>query len=312
MAIDRPLLTNKSVFACKLEDDTGIAEALTAAEGVYNVFNFQYREESPTEQRQGQGSSTPLPRVPGAIKGIMTFSTELYGGGSTPVPVWADTLLAACCFNKSTATFKTNDPNATFFPTLTMAGYQDGELKSMSGAQGKLTIRLGSAQKGMIDWEFWGCAIDPTDTALIAPTYPTTIPPRWSGTTNTLGGAAIKAAEIVITVDTLLSMRQHPDKASGYLSACVGGHNVTVSLAPEAVLMATKNWRADFLASATSALSLVLGSATNNTITLSAPALSLVDPPQDEARENVRTRRLNFESTRGVAAGNDALSLVFS
>ncbi len=314
MAIEAPLLVSKSVFACKAEATTGTAVALAGADAVFNVFNPVYREESQTEERQGQGSSTELARVASGLKSTMTFTTELFGSGTaeTPTPSWATSLLAASAFKQSTDLFTLQDLSTAFYPSHTMGLYQDGELKRMAGALGKVTFRLSAGGKGMADWEYWGASVDPEDAALITPTYPTIIPPRWAGTTNTIGGATVNSADVVITVENQLVMRELAGKSSGYHSACIAKHRVTVSLALEAVLLATKNWRTAFLTSATSALSLVLGTTAGNIITIAAPALSLTDPPSDESKNDIRTRRLNFVATRGSAAGNDALSITFS
>ena len=50
-----PLLTRRRVLAAKSEDDPGTAEALTAAEAAFNVFESIIQPQREFEERIGQG-----------------------------------------------------------------------------------------------------------------------------------------------------------------------------------------------------------------------------------------------------------------
>ena len=79
MAVGTPLLRKKSVLAAKVETAVGTAEALTAADATFNIFDAEIQPTIDFAERPGQAGFSPLPGVPGARGGTCTFTTDIIG-----------------------------------------------------------------------------------------------------------------------------------------------------------------------------------------------------------------------------------------
>src|SRR5690606_26798925 len=121
---------------------------------------------------------------PGIRSGTATFSTEMSYDGTT-VPTWASVLLPACGWVNTAGVFSpvSRGPGAgaTLPKTLTIGAYVDGVFRILSGCMGTFTIELPTGRMAKINWTFQGkWAANPTDVALIAPTYPAARPLRFA------------------------------------------------------------------------------------------------------------------------------------
>lgn len=313
MSVIPPLITKQSVFACKVEATTGTAESLTASEGAYNAFDVEVQGEIDYAERQGQGSASYLPGVSGARRGKCRLRTELFGSGSnpSPTPAYADTLLAACGFSGSSNVYKPVTGSASYV-SLTMAKYVDGRKKTIAGATGNLVIRGAVGKPIDLLWEFSGVWVDPTATSLIAPTYPTVIPPALLGATITVGGSAYRLPGFEIDMGNTVAYRQDANNAAGYLATVVSNRKPVLKISPEALALGTKDWYADMKSGATAAVSIAVGSTSGNTLTLAAPVAQLTAAPQDEDRDGVLADGLTLLLCRSAAAGDDELTITFS
>src|SRR5690606_17420737 len=141
-----------------------------------NAFDHELNVDVPFIERMGQSALSRITGSTGARAGTMTFKTWLVGNGGSGTPYWASTLLAASAFGVSGATYSpaTGSSSAA---TLTMGYLEDGDLRSIAGAAGKVAMRFKSGEPVPMDWEFLGKLIAPAAQALISPTYPTTVPP---------------------------------------------------------------------------------------------------------------------------------------
>lgn len=313
MAVDTfPLVQDQRLIAAKIETTTGTAETLAAADGAFNAYMTSDGIEDLTEviQRQGEGSSSMLPSVPGARWGRLAFAVDLVGSGGAGQPGWATTLLLACGLNNSSGTFSpiTGETQAD---TVTLGYYVDGLLQSLAGAMGTFTIPLVTGQPSRVEFEFWGVIQTESDTALLAPTFPTVIPPRWAGTTNTYDSYALKASRATFTLNNDVQPREDPSVAAGIRSAVIVHREPSVELDPEASLVATKNWQTMFYASTEGALSLVIGTAANNIITIASTKAQVVACPMAN-RNGIMTRNLRLQLNRNGSTYDSDFTIVFT
>lgn len=310
MAVSAPMLSRQTIFGCKSETTTGTAEALTAAECVFNAYNHQIRATIPRFRRPGQGTSLgQLPQVPGSRMGEITVETDLCGAGAAGQPQLATPLLLSAGFSASSGTYTPQSGNASY-TTITAAVYQDGRFKSIAGAVSDLVIRGTAGGVARMFWRIQGIWQAPTATALVTPTWPTVVPPRVASATFTIGGTAYKLGDFELALNNVITPRLDGTTVSGFHSFCVSDHDYTFRCNLEA---ATANdFYATHLAGTEAALVLTIGSASNNTIAISAPKMQLMDPPQDVDAGGVIQDQLMYQLNRSAAAGEDSLQFVFS
>src|SRR6476620_5682864 len=189
MPVDALILRRRAVFRAKLDATTGTAEDLTTAEAAFNAWNASIKPDIPFNRPESQSSSIDtLPGIPGARGAKVSVETEIYGAAT--VPAWG-LLLQACGFGLSSRTY-TITTSAINDTTLTVGNWVAGRFYSSAGVKlnWKFGLRNGNPTRSV--WDGTGIWIPPTSTALIAPTYPTTLAPRAASCTFTIGGTSYK------------------------------------------------------------------------------------------------------------------------
>jgi hypothetical protein len=309
MAVDIPLLRRRRVFAAKVETTTGTAISLSGTDGAFNAFEPEITPDIPFNRREGQGASIdPITGVPGARGAKVKLMTDAYGAAT--VPSWGVLLQAAgALLTSRTYTFPTANINDT---TLTMGFYQDGWLFQAAGCKLNWNLKGQNGQPAISTWEGTGLWQPPTAVALIAPTYPTTIPPRVASMTLTIGGNTYKVSDFELDLGNEVVYREDVTDVTGYHAAAITNRNITFKVSPERVALGTQDWYAAYLAGTEVALNLVLGLSANNIITITAPKLQQAAPPEAGERNGIQVDNLTFEANRSAAAGDDAVQAVFS
>lgn len=304
-----PLVRKRSVFSAKAEGTPGTAESLTTAEAVFNVYNLKTRPVITVNSRDGQGSSLDnLPGVPGAYGGEMTFETDLIGGATAPK--WASVLFLGCGA-KNTAGVLTPESrppevSGSGAATLTLGGYEDGRRKVLKGCMGN--ARLLNVVNELCRWEFTftGLWVDPpTDTALIAPTYPTTAPLRFASSGFTMASAAIPPIRSwTFDMGNQVVLREDSSNSTGYHTAVITGRDPTVRIDPEAALVATYNAYGKLTGRTEEAMAWSLGSV-GNRVAFAAPKCQIREIGDGE-RNGLRLDEILFQLNRSAAAGDDS------
>ena len=310
MAVEAPLLTRQRIFAARVETTTGTPETLGAADAAFNAFNHSYRTTIARNRREGQSSVSQLPQVSGARIGEITVETDLVGSGGAGQPAWG-ALLKAASFVESGGVYSFVTGSASY-TTLTAGFYQDGRFKNIAGAAADLVIRGSAGNPVRSFWRIRGSHQPPTAVALITPTYPTTLPPRLASATFTIGGTAYKLGSFELTLGNVLAPREDASKVSGIHSFAVTDADTTFRCSIEATAFSTHDFYADHLAGTEAALSLVIGTAANNTITIAAPKMQLAEPPEDEDADGILRDALQFQLNRSAAAGDDHLTITLT
>jgi hypothetical protein len=280
MATDAPKITPIMCIAAKAETTTGVAIVVTAAEATLIVFNFSMTPDEPANERQAMAGKGQLASAPGAQSGKCSFEVELTGAGTTGVPPWASTFLPACDWENTTGTFSP----VNGVTTLTIVAYEDGLRRQLTGCRGDFTITAVNGQPGRVKFDFTGKYIDTavTDVSILAPTFPTVLAPIFAGGTCTLGSFAPVLSKIMVAAGNVVGLREdatNTDK-SGYKAAFISNRKSTGSMDPEAVAVATRDWRAILMARTEEALSIVIGASANNIITIAAAKAQTVKTPR--------------------------------
>lgn len=112
----------------------------------------------------------------------------------------------------------------------------DGPELGISGAKGNVTFRLKNGDRGLMEFEYTGAAIQPTDET--PPTFAGdgAQPPPIIGGTYLLGTTYNpRFSEISIATGNEVSLREDANAASGYIGSEVTARKPTISIDPELV-----------------------------------------------------------------------------
>jgi hypothetical protein len=292
-----PLRRRICVVAAKSEVTAGTAETLAAADAAFIAYNWKLDRDVPVDQRPGGTGFQQHTAVTGPRLGRATFETDEVGSGvdNTP-PFWMATLAPACLMDL------TGDVLAcgTTTRTLTIAGYIDGKVEKIVGAAGTFVITRNAGRAGRIAWTFTGKLADDADVAVLAPTYPTVVPPRWAGGTCTIHGAARKCSTFVLDRGAEIVMREDPADVTGYIAAHGVDAGPFITCDPESDLVATTNWQSIMQAHTEGAVSCATGGAAGNVLTVASSTAQITEAPHDERNKLLTNAiRLQLNGTAG-------------
>jgi hypothetical protein len=307
------LLRRRAVFAAKVETTVGTAESLTTAEAVYNAEEFSIQPNVAITRREGQGGFNYLPGIPEGMQGTCVIKHALTYDGTT-IPNWAAVLLPACGWVDTAGTFSpvTQGPGqAGGVKTLTIGHYKDGKRSLLSGAMGTFKFMLETGKTGFIEFTFTGkYSSNETDTALIAPTYPTVLPLRVAAGALTWNSVALCTSSVEVDAGNSVVMREcvNATDRSGYISAIVTNRAPVITADPESLLVATQDRDALWLTSSPQAFSFRVG-AVLSSITIAAPKAQL-ENKQQGGRNDIMTDDLTWLCTAGSAVDTE-LTIAF-
>ena len=286
--MDSAKLTKIRLLAAKEETTTGDAISLDATDADYNVMNPVLTPEEATNERELQASLGQLARVAGADRATITFSVELSGSGASgAVPPWASTFLPACDMVDAAGTFTFTRGEKS----VTIVFYEDGLKKTLAGCRGTFSIVAEDGAPAMVNFEFTGKYTGEADDTILAPTFPTVIPPTVKGTTLSFHSVTPKVSRVQIDTNNEVVLREDITDATGYHAAAIVNRKPSIVLDPEAGTVATKDWVAIRNASTAGSLNFVIGSATNNTVTIAASAVTINRAPSGD-RNGILTKAI--------------------
>ena len=306
-----PLLRRRAVFAAKVEGTIGTAESLTTAEAAFNARDFTIQPNVPITRREGQGGFNYLPGIAEGMQGTCTVTMDMAYDGTT-VPTWASVLLPACGWVQTTGVFSPlSEGPGTNVKTITIGHYKDGKRSLLSGAMGTFKIMAPTGKMASIEFTFTGkYSTNETDTALIAPTYPTTLPLRVAAGALTWNSVALCTSNVEVDAGNSVIMREcmNATDRSGFISAIVTNRQPVITADPESELVATQDRDALWLTSSPQAFSMQIGVA-GTSITVAAPKAQLENKQQGN-RNDMMTDDLTWLATKGSAADTE-LTITF-
>lgn len=306
------LLRRKRVLAAKIESTVGTAEALSASDAAFNIYNALIQPQIEMEQREGQGGFGYLSAVPGGRIGVATFRTYLEWDGTATEPSWADTFFPACGWVKSGQVYTPrSEAPGTNVKTLTIGLYEDGILKRISGAMGTATITLPTNRSGYIDWTFTGVWLAPTAVAMLTPTYPTDKPLRFAGGLAEWNDVNLCVEQATIDLGNEVVMRECPTTEAGFISAIVTNRQPLITVNPEASTIAAQDRWAAWLAQNEYALELDLAGPSSSVLSFDAPKAQIQND-QEGDRNQIVTEDITFQCNKNGATHDEELSITFT
>lgn len=306
------LLTRVRVLGAKIEGTSGTVETLADADGAFNVINPVIQPTIAFTPREGQGGFGKIKGVTGPRGGTCTFRHHLYGDGAGGVPTWAALFLPACGWVNTAGTFSPrSEAPGSNVKTITIGVYENGKLKRLRGASGTFSIVCESGQPVALDFTFTGVYMDEAAGTILAPTYPTRAPIRFSGTTFTIAAAATPCfASLTFDAGNSVILRECPTAAdnSGYFNAIITDRTPTGTINLESVLVATNAVYNKWVGHTEEALSLAVADA-NDRVTIACAAIQRTNK-QEGDRNGVQIDDVTFQCNK--SAGDDELTIAFS
>jgi hypothetical protein len=340
------MLVRKRQLAAKIEAVEGTAEALTAAEAKFLVYNPKVAHEIEMFTRDPVRSSfSGMGKIAGKRPAGLSFRLELRGSGTkTTDPAWI-TLLKGCGFESNvlksiaigaitggpfqhgeTITGGTSAGTATtsgaavtegqeYRPissgvsSLTLGCYEDGVLKLIKGARGNVKFGFKSGEPVMLDFSFQGVEAGITDVALLtAIAHETQKPPSLLSASLLLDAYAARIGDMNISVNNTLAARDDINDSRGLLSFQITDRNISGELNPEMVTVATYDFYTKFFGSTDITLALNAGATTGNMFKFYSPRLQITKI-NDEDREGLQLAKCSFD-LNGSVNGEDEFSFV--
>lgn len=305
-------LLKKRVIAIKQEATAGTAETPGTTDAEGNFYNARIVPQIEVIQRMSQGTFSPMSSVRGSYIGQVTFQTHLSGGST--IPETFETLLPASGFVKSTRTFgpRSEAPGSNV-KTVTISLYEDGLLKKLRGAVGNPIFTFEAGKPVIIDWTFTGIWVaSPTDTSIIAPTYPSETPIRVANSNMLIGSWAPKVSRWTLDFGNEITVVQDSDSAdaSGLKYAVITGRRINGRIDPESEAVATAPVYTQLLAGTEAAWGFDFLVGTNDGIVFAAPKFQINTASVGD-REGIQVDELEYQLNRSSAAGNDELTIEF-
>lgn len=252
----------------------------------------------------------------GALKQV-TFDVELKGAGAaysaTNYPE-VSALLRACGFDETIVVTGGSEtvtylPVSTGHESATIYYYQDGTRHILTGCRGNVSFNLETGSIGKASFTMTGHFSTTTDTALPSPTYLSTVPPAIINGAFTIDSYAGVISALAFDAGNTVATPPDFNSADGYAAVQVTKRDINGSMDPEAVLVATEAYEANFRAGTQMALVTGdIGSVQYNKYNITMPKVYYrAIAPGD--RDGVRTYDMGFGA--GINTGDDEVSIVF-
>lgn len=308
------MLINREVILAKIESSYNTDAAPTAADNAILVEGPSWSHEGARLiERSGVKASIGKEQsiFGGTLKSV-TFETEIKGSGAAGTAPEIGPLLRACGLDETivASTSVTYAPVSTGFESITIYYYSDGLLHKITGARGNVSITLEAGAVGKASFTFTGHDAGVTDTAMVSPTYDSTIPVPIINVPFSIGGYSAAISSLSLDMGNSVTTPADMSASDGFGETIITARDVAGSIDPEQVLIATKDYLTEWKNGTTMNLQTgVIGSTAGNRFALTAGAAYHREiSPGD--REGLRIWELGvgFAET----SGDDEYSLAFT
>uniref|UniRef100_A0A6M3KY68 Putative tail protein n=1 Tax=viral metagenome TaxID=1070528 RepID=A0A6M3KY68_9ZZZZ len=306
-----PLITQRTQLAVETEGSEGTAETLVVGD-MRHCLNPVWSPDTPMDDRMLVDESlSPHALVPGLRSAKMEFDMELKGSGTAGTAPAIGEVLLGCGFKETIVggTSVTYTPLSTGDISLTLALYMDGLIKKMWGARGDVNFSLNVGKPGMAHFVFTGADYSVTDGAMLSPTYETTNPPVFLSSSFSVQSYSALVGVVEIAMNNAITLRQDANLESGHYSAVRTKRLPTMTIDPEAVLVATHDFYGRLRAGTEAALSITLGATPGNICTITAPKVQYKGISSDD-KDGYRNFGIECQLNR--SSGDDELSIAFT
>jgi len=312
------ILTRNKTLLAKEESVYGSDPTPTVAANAIECKNVKVNYPADTQERDTvRGDLSPVSPVTGKYYAEISFDVELKGSGTKGTAGKLGDLLEACAFAEtvSAGSSVVYKPTSDSIKSITIYDYEhvsagSSRLHKITGARGTVSLKLTAGQVAMLSFAFKGKYNAPADVARPdAPTIETTVPPVVKSASFSLNSVtSLVVQELSLDMQNEVVQEDDMNDASSLKGFLITSRKPSGSFNPEAVQVSTYDFWTDWIAATARALSVVVGSADGNKVTITAPKVTLGAINEGE-RNGIRTEEIPFRLSRN--AGNDEIELKF-
>lgn len=309
------MLKSREVLLAKIEGTYGVDSSPTQANDAVLVENLTWAFEGArmVERAPLRASIAALKPIFAGTLMQVSFDVEVKGSGAAGTAPEIGPILRACGFGETVvpATSVTYKPVSTGHESVTLYYYQDGVLHKILGARGNVSFNMEVGNVVKASFTLTGHYSATTDTAMVTPTYDSTVPvPALGLSSLQIDGYGAVIRKLSLDMGNAVSMPGDITAADGYDDIIITARKATGSIDPNAVLKATYDWLLKWQQSAAAAVATgVLGSTAGNRIALSLPAITYTEIAKADA-DGLTTYEVNFMCAEST--GDDEVSLAFT
>ncbi len=308
------MLINRTVITAKVET-TYNTDAVPAATDAILV-----QEPTPpaseglrmNERPVVSANISPKQSIYGGRLATVSFTAEMKGSGTAGTAPEIDALLRACGFASTVVatTSVTYKPASTGHESCTLYYYLDGTRHILTGCRGTVTFALETGALPMASFTMTGHVANPTDTAIVTPTYDSTVPAPLINVPFAVGAYSAVINALNFDMGTTIATPADISSADGYGDVQITAYAPTGSFDPENVLAATNDFYADFIAGTNRALTTgAIGGTAGNKLQFDMPAIYYNDISHAD-RDGVATLETPFAALD--SSGDDFVSIAFT
>lgn len=198
-------------------------------------------------------------------------------------------------------------PSSASAPGLTIYLYEDmgggnGKVRKLLGCIGSVTLSVDAGGVGKLNFTFMGMYAGESDASLpTGMTYEATRPPVWRSGKMLMNRVAAAVKTLSSDVGNTTPMPDDPNQTEGFNVPLITVRNITGSVDPLDVLVATNDVMSAFRNGTTHILHARWGSTSGNMLGITYPS-SLYTGNNPAERENLNARAYPFEAN-GVDSG---------
>ena len=307
-----PLLSRKRLIAVKIETTSG-TDAVPIGTDALLVRNLDITPLS------GDVVSRDLVRpyfgnydqLIAKTSVAVSFEVELAGSGTATVAPKFGAVLKACGMNEVTSTSVTYNPISGSLQSCTIYYNVDGILHKLTGCRGDMSMSCAVGQIPVLKFSMTGVYNAPTDTAALVPTYAAQATPLVFRQGNTSAFSLYSYAAVLQSLEfNLANEIVYRELVGGTKEVLLTDRKPAGSVMIEMPTIATKDYFAASLSTATGNLTFLHGTTAGNKVTFTAPYVDVTNPAYGD-QDSVVMLNIPYVATPSTA-GNDEFSLVFS
>jgi len=297
------MLTRKTLLQNKIESVYGVAPAMLPADSLL-ISNLDISVD-PTQLERDVYRDTLSAFGTRVGKKIMTcsFDVELKGLGVLPTlaaPIEQDAVLRACglvASDHGDGVEYTPTSDEALQDSVSLKFNLDGQQYLMRGCYGNVSANLVAGAFGVLSFNFTGLYTTPTDVAQIQPVYVNdTEPPIVENLSFLLDSYAGIAETLMFDLGNEVSERPDLNSPEGLLALRITNRNMTGSVDPEMVAIATKDFWTIFEESTKKEISCTVGATLGNIFDITIPAIQLTNIGLGD-RNGIRVYALEYLAT---------------
>jgi hypothetical protein len=243
--------------------------------------------------------TTPLPYV--VLTGVLASGDTLTGGTSGATATASAGPQASKGFEYR--------PSSSSVISATVGLYTDGVRQLVKGARGTVRLEARIGEPVFLLFDFQGVYGGTTDTALLAPTYESTVPVAFLNVAGSVGGLAAVFGSLSIDVGNDLSDRESARETTGAVSVKITARNPRATIDPEMELVATHDFCGRLLAGTTGRLYSELPAAAGQKVVIGCPRIQYSQVGRGD-RNRILVAEVECKLvSAGVSSGDDEIQI---